>query len=203
MAIAIQLNRTEKILFCASKWWGDPDMPENMEYPTVKVTEDGTTYDYPLTFLCQINCEDFSAYDRSGLLPKEGMLYFFAAIDRWIGYDSPTANSEGEWPTGYMAVKYAKSINFETFRSSVMVDEEDASVAEPELEITFSECDDMAPGHKILGVPAYEQIRNEYPDLMNLLQVEISKDVKFSIMIRESDLKFGNWKKAKAFLLNM
>ena len=120
MAIAINLNKTERILFCASKWWGDPDMPETMEYPTVEVTEDGETYDYPLTFLCQINCEDIAAMDKTGLLPKEGMLYFFAAIDKWIGYESPTSNGAGEWPKGYVSVKYAKCINFETFRSSVI-----------------------------------------------------------------------------------
>ena len=41
MAIRLSLARTERILFCGSKWWGDPDMPENMQYPTIKVTEDG------------------------------------------------------------------------------------------------------------------------------------------------------------------
>lgn len=202
MAIAINLNKTERILFCASKWWGDPDMPETMEYPTVEVTEDGETYDYPLTFLCQINCEDIAAMDKTGLLPKEGMLYFFAAIDKWIGYESPTSNGAGEWPKGYVSVKYAKSINFETFRSSVMVDEDDLSVAEPELEMTFVECADDAAGHKILGVPAYEEVVKEYPDMLNLLQIEISSDTKLCLMMKESDLKFGNWKRAKAFLLS-
>ena len=28
MAIRLKLNKTERILFCGSKWWGDPDMPE-------------------------------------------------------------------------------------------------------------------------------------------------------------------------------
>ena len=31
MAIKLQLEKTERILFCASKWWGDPDMPEDMQ----------------------------------------------------------------------------------------------------------------------------------------------------------------------------
>ena len=64
MAIGFKLNKTERVLFCASKWWGDPDFPEQMEYPTVTVTdEDGETYDYPLTFICQINCEDIAPFD--------------------------------------------------------------------------------------------------------------------------------------------
>ena len=80
MAIKLTLNKTERILFCGSKWWGDPDMPENMQYPTVEATEDGETFNYPLTFICQINCEDIAAFDPEGKLPHEGMLYFFAAI---------------------------------------------------------------------------------------------------------------------------
>ena len=96
MAIKLELKKTERILFCGSKWWGDPDMPENMQYPTMEVTEEGEKFDYPLTFVCQINCEDLTAYDPESLLPHEGMLYFFAAIDRWLGYDSPTQNGIGE-----------------------------------------------------------------------------------------------------------
>ena len=114
MAIKINLSKTDRVLFCGSKWWGDPDMPENMQYPTIEVTEDGETFDYPLTFVCQINCEDLIPHDPEGLLPHEGMLYFFAAIDEWIGYESPTHNGIGEWPKGNFVVKYAKSINFET-----------------------------------------------------------------------------------------
>ena len=74
MAIGIELKKTDRVLFCGSKWWGDPDMPENMQYPTMTVTEDGETYDYPLTFVCQINCEDIAAYDTENMLPHEGML---------------------------------------------------------------------------------------------------------------------------------
>ena len=31
MAIKINLEATENELFCSSKWWGDPDMPADME----------------------------------------------------------------------------------------------------------------------------------------------------------------------------
>lgn len=55
----------------------------------MKITEeDGTEGEYPLTFICQIDCEDIAPFDKEGLLPHEGMLYFFAAIDEFIGYDS-------------------------------------------------------------------------------------------------------------------
>lgn len=208
MAIGITARKTERVLFCASKWWGDPDMPENMEYPTISVEEDGESYDYPLTFVCQINCEDIAPLDPEGLLPHEGMLYFFAALDEWLGYDSVCHNGLGEWPKGQFVVKYAKSINYETFRSCILVDDEDNPLTEPELEIVLSKCADTDPGHKLLGLPYFEDVRNEYPDMLNLLQLDDDEDLgmrfydcgNVNLLIKPSDLHYGNWKKTKAFM---
>ena len=208
MAIKLTLEKTERILFCGSKWWGDPDMPENMQYPTMEVNDEGETFDYPLTFVCQINCEDLIPFDTDGHLPHEGMLYFFAAMDKWLGYDSPTQNGPGEWPKGHFVVKYAKAINFETFRSCILVDDEDQSLTEPELEIEFAECEDNAPGHKLLGVPFSDKVRKEYPDMLCLLQIgsdetmgiHLDNNGNINLMMKPSDLKFGNWKKTKAYL---
>ena len=203
MAIKLELKRTERILFCGSKWWGDPDMPENMQYPTMEVTEEGETFDYPLTFICKINCEDIAPFDKEGSLPHEGMLYFFAAIDDYIGYESPVHNPSGEWPKGRIMVKYAKSINFETFQTCMLVGDEDEQLTEPELEIVFSECNDDAEGIKMLS----RAVPEGYPEHLNLLEL-VSEQTsglnfgsgKLEILIKESDLKFGNWKRAKAVL---
>lgn len=200
MAIKLTVKETDRVLFCGSKWWGDPDMPEAMEYPM--------TEDYPLTFVCQINCEDIAKFDPEGKLPHEGMLYFFAALDQWLGYESPLENGIGEWPKGHFVVKYAKEINFETFRSCIMVDEDDNPITEPEREIEFSECADDADGIKLLGVPFYEEIRMEYPDMINLLQLDEDDELcmrfydcgMVNLLMKESDLKFKNWKKTKAYL---
>jgi uncharacterized protein YwqG len=203
MAIKLTLEKTERILFCGSKWWGDPDMPENMQYPTMEVNEDGETYDYPLTFICQINCEDIAPYDKEGKLPHEGMLYFFAAIDDYIGYESPVENPIGEWPKGRIMVKYAKAINFETFQTCMLVGDEDEQLTEPELTITFSECEDSEECIKMLANVSDER----YPEHTGLLQIVtdiaggIQMDGKsIDIIMKDSDLKFGNWKKAKAIL---
>lgn len=206
MAIKLTLNQTERVLFCGSKWWGDPDMPENMQYPTIEVTEDGETFDYPLTFVCQINCEDIAALDPENKLPHEGMLYFFAALDKWIGYDSPTQNDLGEWSKGHFVVKYAKTINFETFQSCMLVDDEDQALTERELEIVFSECADDEKCIKLLGTPSDPAVAQKYPDLLNLLQIVRSEnlDVEFdgelNLLMKPSDLNYGNWKKTVAHL---
>ena len=201
MAIRLSLARTERILFCGSKWWGDPDMPENMQYPVMQVTEDGETYDYPLTFVCQINCEDIAKYDKDGKLPHEGMLYFFAAVDDYIGYESPVENPMGEWPKGRFVVKYAKTINFETFQTCMLVGDEDEQLTEPELEITFSECENDEACIKMLAEMAGQ------PDHISLLQLNSDaqggidmQNRTVNLIIKESDLGFGNWKRAKAVM---
>ena len=201
MAIRLTLNKTERILFCGSKWWGDPDMPENMQYPVMQVTEDGETYDYPLTFVCQINCEDIAKYDKEGKLPHEGMLYFFAAVDDYIGYESPVENPMGEWPKGRFVVKYAKTINFETFQTCMLVGDEDEQLTEPELEITFSECENDDACIKMLAEVAGQ------PDHISLLQLNSDaqggidmQNRTVDLIIKESDLGFGNWKRAKAVM---
>ena len=201
MAIKLELKKTERILFCGSKWWGDPDMPENMQYPTMEVTEEGEKFDYPLTFVCQINCEDIAPYDKENKLPHEGMLYFFAAIDDYIGYESPVQNPDGEWPKGRISGKYAKSINFETFQTCMLVGDEDEQLTEPELEIVFSECGDDEPGIKML---CNDSIQPEHLTLMQMVSDTVSglnlQDKKISFIMKDSDLKFGNWKRAKAIL---
>lgn len=208
MAIKLRLNKTERVLFCSSKWWGDPDLPETMQYPTITVEEEGEKYDYPLTFICQINCEDIAPYDTEGKLPHEGMLYFFGAIDQLIGYDSPVPTPIGDWPKGHLVVKYAKSINFETFQSSILVDDEGNSLTDPELEICFENCEDDASGIKMLGIPADIEVLSDNKDLVNLLQID-EDDVagfkcenwnRLNILFKDSDLKYGNWKKSKTFL---
>ncbi len=189
MAIRIDIEQTERELFCCTKWWGDPDMQADMQYPMMEVPGG----EYPLTFICQIDCEEASALDPSGLLPKEGMLYFFAAIDSLIGYDSPVTPGKGEWPKGTVMVKYVKSVNFETFNSCILTGENGESIAERAMLATLSQCDDGFGGIRMLGEPLEE-------GTVNLLQIAFDPENTLSIWISESDLRYGNWKRARATL---
>ena len=85
MAIRLNIEDGHPNLFCDSKFWGDPDMPEDMEYPMV----DGR----PLTFICQVSCYDIALMDPDGLLPHDGMLYFFADMDEILGYETIAENA--------------------------------------------------------------------------------------------------------------
>lgn len=57
----------------ASKYGGQPDVPDGLEWP---IDKDGR----PLSLLLQINCTDIAALDKKNLLPKSGILYFFYQV---------------------------------------------------------------------------------------------------------------------------
>ena len=202
MAIKINLENTDGILFCCSKWWGDPDMPADMEYPFAG--------DYPLTFICQIACEDIAPYDPEGLLPHEGMFYVFAAVDEYAGYESPLHNGLGLWPKKQVMVKYTKSINFETFRSIIFEDEDGNPVTESALKMTFEKCPDNADCTKLLGNPFYSDVMNELPDHVNFLQIDshtaglqFYDEGQLNLLYSAQDFAAAKWRLVKCYMSSM
>ena len=67
----------EKLPVGASKLFGAPDIFDGFEWPTIEV--DGEEYD--LSFIGQINLAEATKFDKDGILPKNGMLYFFYDLD--------------------------------------------------------------------------------------------------------------------------
>lgn len=179
-------------------------MPRDMPYPMIK-SDDGE--EYPLTFVCQIDCADLAELYADNPLPKEGMLYFFAALDEYLGYDAPYHTGAGEWPKGTVLVKYAKQVNPETFESYIMVDDNDEALALPAMKTVFSKCEDSEDGPTLL-----EEVQEGIcaSDACVLLRIRNSDGFPgglafpgggcLDIVISENDLKFGNWKRAKGFL---
>ncbi len=207
MAIRIHLQETETELFCSSKWWGDPDLPADMEYPTVEVTDEDGTYPYPLTFLCQIDCEDIAPLDPEGRLPHQGMFYVFAAIDEYLDYDAPYHNGLGQWDRKMVVVKYTKAINFETFRSAILVDDKDQPLTQKALKMTFEACEDNADGTRLLGVPFFEEVLQEMPEHQNFLQIDSdTAGLRFydggmlNLLYNKADWEAGKWKLVKGYL---
>ncbi len=74
----------------ASKFGGKPELPEGFQwsYFTTDTFDDDEVKPRPLAFLAQMNCAEVSAYDKEGLLPEKGMLYFFYELgsQKW-GFD--------------------------------------------------------------------------------------------------------------------
>ena len=67
----------KKLDIGTSKLFGTPDIFEGFVWPTILVNDE----EYKLTFIGQINLKEVNKYDKEGLLPKTGMLYFFYDLD--------------------------------------------------------------------------------------------------------------------------
>ena len=109
--ISIQTQPAEENLLGQSKWWGFPDLPEELDWPSVPVNDDGDVYDDPLTFICQIRCEELAPFDPEGLLPHTGMLWFFASLDYFLGNPDAVCPGMGEWEYPYFRVLYSDDLD--------------------------------------------------------------------------------------------
>ncbi|MBR5760220.1 MAG: DUF1963 domain-containing protein [Thermoguttaceae bacterium] len=60
----------------ASKFGGAPSLPSDVQWPTWRSPM--FKKERPLSFVAQINCREASPYDVENILPKSGVIYFFA-----------------------------------------------------------------------------------------------------------------------------
>lgn len=199
MSIRLRFTSPAPVPVGHSKWWGAPDLPKGWPYPIVPCTDDGDSWDEPLTFLCQIRCQDIAALDPEGLLPHEGMLYFFAAIDYFIGLDSPIHTPLGEWERPNVRVVYAPSCD--DLEPYEMHYDDGSDVFFPPQALSFEPCDAHADGFKLLGKPYLEEVCEQYPDAVSLLQLdeEESWNLRFydcgmlHLLISPQDLAARRW----------
>lgn len=165
MAIELKFQPSDDPGFAQSKWWGAADLPAQWEYPC---TEGGD----PLLFVAQIRCEELIPYDREGLLPQRGMLYFFAAIGEYVErLDIEEGHfGLGEWPAESFRVLYSPTCEGLEPRPITYEDGEAAFL--PAERLTFSWADEDFDSFKLLGRPYYEEIKELYPEHISLLQID-------------------------------
>lgn len=193
-----------------SKWWGEPDMPEELDWPAATVTdEDGETYDDPLTFVCQIRCDDIAPFDPDGQLPHEGMLYFFAALDYFLGdLDTPSCPGMGEWQPEYFRVLHSPTCH--DLHTHHLNYPDGTSATLPAEAITFSPCAEATDGIRMLGYPYIDEVREAMPGMLSLLQVDEDDrwGLRFHdcgmlhILISPDDLRQRRWDKARCHLFS-
>jgi uncharacterized protein YwqG len=171
MSILINTRPTHDPLFAQSKWWGEPDMPSALPYPELTLTDDdGTVYQDPLTFICQIRLQDIAELDPKRLLPHDGMLWFFGALDYFLGdIDAPSYPGMGEWQNDHFRVLYSSDLSQLHTHHTTYPDGTPANP--PAEEIIFNRGDD-ADGHRLLGMPYLEEVREAMPNHLSLLQID-------------------------------
>ncbi len=202
-AIKIRFSESDDELFGQSKWWGAPDLPEDWDYPEMP-DEDGT----PLTFVCQIRCEDLAPYDPEGQLPHEGMLYFFAALDEYLmdeGAECPFYNGIGEWDNKAFKVLYAPtSDNLSPYE---LTWDDGTPAYLPAEAINFTEGEPFSDDFRLLGMPYFQDVQRGYYDYINLLQIDENDDWglrlydcgMINFLIKPEDLKNRRFDKTVAY----
>lgn len=164
MAIKINIRPTQDSLVGQSHWWGFPDLPESVDWPA---NNDGDL----LTFICQIRMDEIAQFDPEGLLPHEGMMWFFADMDYFLGDMDARCNGIGEWQRDSYKVIYEKEVDELHTHEYYW---EDGSLAVLEAErIAFEDVGEEDFGFKLLGMPAMtEGYENENEGMLSLLQLD-------------------------------
>ena len=208
--IRIETHLADGPLTGKSKWWGEPDMPEELDWPTVMVRdEDCESYDDPLTFVCQIRCADIAPFDPDGLLPHEGMLYFFAALDYFLGdLDTPAYPGMGEWKKEYFRVLYSSSLDQLHTHHLNYPDGTQATM--PAEVISFEKVSKDDDGQRLLGYPYLEEVHQEMTGWLSLLQVDESDrwgltfhdSGMLNFLIRPEDLQQRRWDQTTCYLFS-
>lgn len=202
-AIKITFSKSDTERFAQSKWWGAPDLPEDWEYPEMP-DEDGT----PLTFVCQIRCEDLADYDPEGQLPHEGMLYFFAALDEYLmdeGAECPFHNGIGEWDNKAFKVLYSPTTD--NLSPYELTWDDGTPAYLPAEAIGFKEDEPFSDDFRLLGMPYFRAVQEGYYDYINLLQIDENDDWGLQLydcgminfLIRPEDLKNQRFNKTVVY----
>lgn len=199
MAIRIETKTMKAPLIGKSHWWGAPDLPTDMPYPTVRVKDADGEYEEPLTFICQIKCEDIAMLDSDQILPQTGMLYFFAPLDYFLGEtDSPLDYHEPP------VVLYSESIE-DLHPYDIHWEGTSESIFRDAEEIVFSlDKNKTGDGIRMLGEPYQDEVREAHPEDVCLLQID--EDDRWGlrfydcgmyyIFMQPDDLRNGHWGKA-------
>lgn len=169
--IAIKTQPAEGDLFGQSKWWGFPDLPEELDWPSVPVNDEGDVYDDTLTFICQIRCEELAPFDPEGLLPHTGMLWFFASLDYFLGNLDAVCPGMGEWEYPYFRVLYSNDLD--SLHEHTLLYDDGTPAVLPAEAIRFSRVSrDEDSYTRLLGQPFFEEVSGELPGLISLLQLD-------------------------------
>ncbi|MDE6300814.1 MAG: DUF1963 domain-containing protein [Muribaculaceae bacterium] len=197
---------------CASRFWGNPDLPENTPYP-MYIDDEGD--EFPYWFICQINLEELASYDPDNLLPHKGLLSFFAKIDRYMDSFAATDCISG-YVSGADAVRVLYFPALDNMREVVLVDDDDNPVTPSELSIRFSTNNvENGDEHELFAPPTHREWENwdsPFEDRIILLQIDSFSGEDFELnfmdcgvldlLISREDLKKRDFSDVRGIVLS-
>jgi hypothetical protein len=99
------------------------------------------------------------------------MLYFFAALDYFFGHlDTLLDPGMGLWQQRHFRVLYAPTCD-ELHTHSIVYDD-GTPACRPAEAITFVPCDKATDGLRLLGRPWLDEVHEQMPDMVSLLQLD-------------------------------
>ena len=98
-----------------------------------------------------------------------------------------------------MVVTYTKAINFETFRSAQLVDDQDQPLTQPALKITFEPCGDQDPCTRLLP-SAPDGVRCLLEIVSGTAGLQFPEGTALRFSYSEPDWAAGKWKLVKGSL---
>lgn len=164
-SVDIDFRFGESVPCGGSKFGGRPDVPEGFEWAVYN--------DMPLSFIAQFDLSEVSAYDKDGILPKEGVLSFFYELEsmEW-GFDPKTEGCARVYyfppETKLSPAPFPEELEEEyrlpeakAVMSSKMFYPDPSNYEDDEYVLTDEEIDEY--------FDAYEEISDEYPARINKL----------------------------------
>lgn len=202
----------EKLLTGASRFWGNPDLPEEMAYP---MYTDDEGDDYPYYFVCQINLAELAAFAPGNPLPHSGLLSFFAKIDHNLGIMAATDGIQSHISEPH-DVKVLYFPTTDNMRDVVLVDEDDEPTSPEEMAIGFADkIEPLADEHALFARPTHrewEEWDAPCEGWQILLQVDSFEGMDFSLnfmdcgvldfLISPADLAAGRFGNVRAIILS-
>ncbi len=203
---------SEKMEPCTSRFWGNPDLPEETGYP-VYIDDDGD--EYPYFFVCQINLEELAAFEPDNPLPKTGLLSFFAKIDHYMGLYAATDIIGGSISRAD-AVKVMYFPSCCNMNEIIILDEDDKQAAPAEMQISFAySVPALSEDHALFALPDHREWENwdePYKDWGILLQIDSFSGMDFDLnfmdcgvldfLIAPDDLKKHDFADVRAIVLS-
>lgn len=212
--IYLKITKPDKPLDSgASRFWGDPDLPKDFNFPSYIDENDGEEYNY--NFICQINLEELANTGIPTSLPKKGLLSFFAKIDHYLGFFDASIDISG-FISDPDAVRVLYFPSCDDLVRNVLVDDEEDPVSPAERQIEFrAEREPLTMEHALFAEPTHREWVTWDPpfeDWQILLQIDSDEDDDFNLnfcdcgvldfLISPDNLKHNRFDDVRAIVLS-